>query len=616
MLEKINSPRDLKALSTDDLETLAREIREVLVRTVLRQGGHLASNLGVVELTLALDYVFDPPTDKIVFDVGHQSYVHKLLTGRQAGFERLRARGGVSGFSRIAESPYDAFSVGHASTALSAALGMARARDQMGGSAAVVAVLGDGAMTGGMCYEARDDAGSTRTPLIVVLNDNEMSISPNVGAMSKRLTGMRTSKAYELTRAALKRALSRHPRLGRPVLRGISRVTASAKRLLLGGHYFEALGVRYLGPIDGHDLKTLIRVLRRAAKAQEPVLIHVVTKKGKGYPEAEARPEAFHSVSPARPEGAEAPVLNSRIAVDELMALAERDARVTALTAAMPGGTGLKAFAGRFPDRFYDVGIAEEHMITMAAGMASVGLKPYVGVYSTFLQRGYDQLMHDVCLEALPVTLLIDRAGLVGADGATHHGAFDLSYLRQMPNMIVASPRDVRQLRRLIDLSLELSAPMAIRYAREGDDMGGAMDDRAPLALGSWEELVAGEEAEILAVGRMVKVALNASVALAARGIACGVTDARFIKPLDEDKLRALAASRRLIVTLEDNAVAGGFGSAVDEALMRWRLRPDVLNLGLPDRFVEHGTVAQQLAECGLTADQVAETVKERLISD
>ena len=613
MLETINSPRDLKSLTLSQLEDLCGEIRQTLVSTVLRQGGHLASNLGAVELTVALDYVFDPPTDKIVFDVGHQSYVHKLLTGRQAGFEHLRARGGVSGFSRIAESPFDAFSVGHASTALSAALGMARARDQMGGDAAIVAVLGDGAMTGGMCYEALDDAGCARTPLIVVLNDNQMSIARNVGAMSRRLTSLRTSGVYDVTRKALKNTLRRHPRLGRPVLRALSGVTASAKRLLLGGHWFETLGIRYLGPIDGHDLKTLIKVFRRAARAEEPVLIHVVTQKGRGYPEAEARPEAYHGVSPPRPEGVEAPTPNARIAVDELMTLAERDARVTALTAAMPGGTGLQAFAERFPDRFYDVGIAEEHMVTMAAGMASVGLRPYVGIYSTFLQRAYDQLLHDVCLESLPVTLLIDRAGLVGPDGATHHGVFDLSFLRQMPNMIVASPRDIRQLRKLIDLSLTIDQPMAIRYAREGDELGGSMDDRRPLRLGSWEELVAGEQAEILAVGRMVKVALNASVILAAKGIACGVTDARFIKPLDTEKLRALASSRRLIVTLEDNVVSGGFGSAVNEALARWELKPDVLNLGVPDRFIEHGTVGEQLQECGLTAEQVADSVLERL---
>ena len=613
MLETIRSPQDLKALSIDQMKALAEEIRARLISTVTRQGGHLASNLGIVELTLALDYVFDPPEDKIVFDVGHQAYVHKLLTGRQAGFEKLRARGGISGFSRVSESPYDAFTVGHASTAISAALGMARARDQMGGGEDVIAVIGDGAMTGGMCYEALDDAGSTHTPLIVVLNDNEMSISRNVGAMSARLTSMRQSVIYDGARRGLKRVLGRHPKLGRPVLRGLSKATALAKRLLLGGHYFEALGIRYLGPIDGHDLRTLIRVLRRAAHTDEPVLIHVVTRKGRGYPEAEARPDRYHSVSPKRPADAEPPILNSAIAVDELMSLAERDARVTALTAAMPTGTGLNAFAERFPDRFYDVGIAEEHMVTMAAGMATVGLKPYVGIYSTFLQRAYDQVLHDVCIESLPVTFLIDRGGLVGADGATHQGVFDLSYLRQMPNMTVVSPRDVRQLRKLIDLSLELDGPMAIRYGRLGVDMGGSMDDRAPLRLGLWEELVAGVEAEILAVGRMVSVALNASVRLAASGVACGVSDARFIKPMDEKRLRELAQGRRLIVTLEDNVVSGGFGSAVNEKLAAWGLLAPVLNLGVPDRFIEQGTIDEQSAECGLTAEQVADAVALRL---
>ena len=520
MLEDIKSPRQLKALSIEQLEALAGEIRATLVKTVLRQGGHLASNLGAVELTLALDYVFNPPEDKIVFDVGHQAYVHKILTGRRESFARLRERGGLSGFPRISESEYDAFSTGHASTAISAALGMARARDLMGDRHAVVAVVGDGALTGGMCYEALNDAGNSRTPLIVVLNDNEMSISHNVGALSTHLTKLRQGRLYGGARRVLKRRLRRLPRVGESILRGMSKLTGSIRQLLLGDHFFEGLGVRYLGPIDGHDLGTLIDVFRRAAQSEEPVLIHVVTQKGRGYKAAEDAPDRYHSVSP---EGAKAGgVSNGKIAVAELIEMAENDIRVTALTAAMPMGTCMSDFERRFPDRFFDAGIAEEHMITMAAGMAAAGLRPYVGVYSTFLQRGYDQLIHDVCLEALPVTLLIDRSGLVGPDGATHQGVFDLSYLRQMPNMIVASPRDVRQLKRLIQLSATVDAPMAIRYAREGDDMGANLRDKEPLRLGSWEELIAGDGVEILAVGRMVRVALNASVELAQRGIACG----------------------------------------------------------------------------------------------
>jgi len=611
MLETIQSPQDLKKLSVRELESLAAEIRALLVETVMRQGGHLASNLGVVELTLALDYVFNPPEDKIVFDVGHQAYVHKILTGRRAAFAHLRERGGLSGFPRISESDYDAFPAGHASTSISAALGMARARDLMGDRHAVVAVLGDGALTGGMCYEALNDAGSSRTPLIVILNDNEMSISRNVGALSAHLTRMRQGRIYGRARRAVKHGLGRLPGVGRPVLRAVTKAVASVKRLVLGEHFFEALGVRYLGPIDGHDLKTLISVLKKVAQSDEPVLLHVVTQKGRGYGAAEDAPERYHGVSPEGAKGS-ASVPNGKIAVGELIELAEKDIRVTALTAAMPVGTGLSEFARRFPERFFDAGIAEEHMVTMAAGMAAAGLKPYVAVYSTFLQRAYDQLVQDVCLEELPVTLLIDRSGLVGPDGATHQGVFDLSYLRQMPNMVVASPRDVRQLKRLIQLSASVDGPMAIRYAREGDDMGANLRDREPLSLGRWEELIGGEDVEILAVGRMVRVALNASVELVQRNISCGVVDARFIKPLDEALLRDAARRHRLLVTLEDNVLAGGFGSAVNEKLAAWGLRADVLNLGVPDRFIEQGSVSEQMEDCGLTPSAVAEAVAKR----
>ena len=472
-------------------------------------------------------------------------------------------------------------------------------------------MLGDGALTGGMCYEALNDAGSSRTPLIVVLNDNEMSISRNVGALSTHLTNMRAGHIYGRARKAVKRGLGRLPGIGEPVLHGVTSAVQSVKRLVLGEHFFEALGVRYLGPIDGHDLKTLISVLKKAAASDEPVLLHVITQKGRGYHAAEEQPEKYHGVQPAAAKTANPAISNGKIAVNELIELAEKDIRVTALTAAMPVGTGLSAFAERFPERFFDVGIAEEHMITMAAGMAAAGLKPYVGVYSTFLQRGYDQLIHDVCLESLPVTLLIDRGGLVGQDGATHQGVFDLSYLRQMPNMVVASPRDVRQLKRLIQLSATYEGPMAIRYAREGDDMGANLRDRDPLRLGSWEELMGGDDVEILAVGRMVRVALNASVELVARNISCGVVDARFIKPLDEERLRE-AAGHKLLVTLEDNVVAGGFGSAVNEKLAAWGLRANVLNLGVPDRFIEQGTVTEQMEECGLTASGVVEAIAAR----
>ncbi len=615
MLKDIHSPEDLRGLSFEQMDALAAEIREVLIETVLRQGGHLASNLGVVELTIALEAVFSDPDDRLVFDVGHQSYVHKLLTGRQEEFQRLRQRGGLSGFVRRAESEADAFSVGHAGTAISAALGMARARDLMGGRHAIAAIVGDGAMTCGMCYEALNDAGHTHTPLIVVLNDNEMSISHNVGALSAHLTHLRQSFAYGTAKKAVKSGLARLPLIGEPTGRVLARVHDALKRLLVEDRFFDALGFQYLGPIDGHDIRGLVRVLRRAKTADHPVLIHVVTCKGKGYEQAEKHPDLYHGVSPdyREQEREEAAADNGKVAVGELIAMAEKDIRVTALTAAMPSGTGLTAFAQRFPDRFFDVGIAEEHLVTTAAGMAASGLKPYVAVYSTFLQRGYDQLLHDVCLEHLPVTLLIDRAGLVGQDGATHQGVFDLSFLRQMPGMVVAAPRDVRDLKRLVQLSAEVDGPMAIRYPKIGGDMGARLAAGQPLKVGQWEELIAGEDVVILAVGRMVSTAMRVSIDLMGLHVACGVIDARFIKPMDEDLLEKAARGHRLVVTLEDGVLSGGFGAGVAEWLTDRGIQTELLRLGVPDRFIEYGTVSEQMAECGLEAGQVRDAIHEKL---
>ena len=614
MLEKIDSPEALKRLSVQELGDLAGEIRQKLIDTVLRQVGHLASNLGVVELTLAIHYVFDLPQDKLVFDVGHQSYVHKLLTGRQAGFERLREKGGVSGFPRPSESEYDAFVAGHASNALSAALGMARARDLMGGHNHVLALLGDGALTGGMCYEALNDAGQTHTRLIVILNDNEMSISRNVGALANHLTRMRQSNIYSGMKHGVKAALSHLPR-GEKAEQAVHNVKSRLKSLLVEDRFFDALGCDYYGPIDGHNIARLIALLSRAKEADGPVILHVVTQKGRGYEQAEKQPDLYHGVSPNYfvEKHDEKALSNGKIAAEHLCALAEQDLRVVALTAGMPQGTGLSLFAERFPDRFFDVGIAEEHMVTLAAGMAAAGLLPYVGVYSTFLQRAFDQVMHDVAIEHLPVKLLIDRSGLVGADGVTHQGLYDISLLRQVPGMVIATPRDVRQLREMIRLSATLDGPIAIRYAREGDDMGPHLRDHAPMRVGTWEEMIAGADAAFLAVGRMVNVAMRAAMALMEKGVSCGVIDARFIKPLDENMLRAAAQKHGLLVTLEDNIVAGGFGSAVNERLHAWGLKTDVLNLGVPDRFIEQGSVSQQMADCGLDVESVAAAVMERL---
>ena len=615
LLDTIRTPEDLAALSMEQLETLAEEIRKKLIATVLRQGGHLASNLGVVELTIALDYVFSRPDDRLVFDVGHQSYVHKLLTGRQQEFEKLRQRGGMSGFSRCAESDYDAFSVGHAGTAISAALGMARARDLMGGDHAVIAVVGDGAMTCGMCYEALNDAGHTKTPMIVVLNDNEMSISPNVGALSRHLTSLRQSFAYGKTKKVIKYGLDRLPLVGKHLENAMLRVKDAVKHLFVEERFFDALGFEYLGPIDGHDIANLISVFRKAREAGEPVLIHVVTQKGRGYELAEQQPSKYHGVPPVYvdKDEAEAAAVNGRVAADELIALAQSDIRVTALAAAMPLGTGLNAFAAQFPERFFDVGIAEEHLITTAAGMAAADLRPYVGVYSTFLQRSYDQLIHDVCLEKLPVTLLIDRGGLVGQDGATHQGVFDLSFLRQMPDMIVASPRDVRDLKRLMRLSIHTDGPMAIRYPKNGEDMGPRLSSAQELKIGQWEELIGGEEVMILAVGRMVRLALRVSIDLMGLNVSCGVTDARFIKPMDEELLQKAAQKHKLIVTMEDNVLAGGFGSGVAEWLADHGCQTPLLRIGVPDSFIEYGTISEQTEECGMDADSVRAAILQRL---
>ena len=613
MLETIDSPEKLKALSLEELTGLAAEIRKELIATVLRQGGHLSSNLGMVELTLAIHYVFDLPQDKLVFDVGHQSYVHKLLTGRQEGFKRLRERGGISGFPRMSESDYDAFTAGHASTALSAALGMARARDLMGGNNQVIALLGDGALTGGMCYEALNDAGETGTRMIVILNDNEMSISRNVGAMSQHLTTMRQSTVYTHLKHSVKSGLAHMPQGERTAL-AVHRIKSRIKSLVVEDHFFDALGVDYYGPIDGHDMARLIKMLRRAKDSDGPIVLHVVTQKGRGYPEAEAHPDIYHGVSPQRADESAAPApANGKIAAEQLIRLAEGDMRIVALTAGMPLGTGLNLFAERFPERFYDVGIAEEHMITMAAGMAASGLLPYVGVYSTFLQRGYDQLIHDVCIERLPVRLLIDRAGLVGPDGATHQGLFDLAMLSQMPGMVVAAPRDVRQLRRLIELSHEVDGPMAIRYPKDGADVGSALGRGDKLAVGVWEEMAEGDDCCILAVGRMVQVALFAAIELSAYGISCGVIDARFVKPMDLALLRQTAERCRLLVTLEDGILTGGFGAGVVMQLAAFPIATPVLTLGVPDRFIEYGTIEEQSAECGLTPRQIAEAIRTRL---
>ena len=617
LIEQIHEPADLKKLNPKQLKQLAGELREEIVKVVSNRGGHLASNLGVVELTIALHYVFDAPEDKLVMDVGHQSYAHKLLTGRWQLFQRLRQQGGASGFPQMEESEYDAFTAGHASTAISAALGMARTRDIMRGDYNVVALVGDGALTGGMCYEALNDAGQSGTRMIVVLNDNEMSIAPNVGAMSRYLTRMRQSKSYLAVKHGVRSRLETIPVVGKPVFHFLEKCRNLVRSVFVEDKFFEALGFKYIGPVNGHDIKQLIRVLRRARNDDKPLLIHVVTQKGRGYSPAEDHPDTYHGVAPfyidSGEQKGEERISSGGVAARQLIEMAENDIRICAITAAMPNGTGMDAFQKAHPERFFDVGIAEEHAVTMAAGMASQGMKPYVAVYSTFLQRAYDQIMLDVCRNALPVTFLIDRAGLVGSDGATHQGVFDLSYLRGIPGMVVAAPRDIRDLKKLVSMSQEVNRPMAIRYPKDCEDLGPGIQSQRDFRIGEWELISAGRDVIIFAVGRMVQLAMQASIELMGKGISAGVVDARFVAPMDEAMLLEQANKVRLVVTAEDNVLAGGFGEGVLDLLSRKGVNTPVLTLGVPDRFIGHATVSQQLEACGLSAMAIARRVLGRM---
>jgi len=617
LIEQIHEPADLQKLNHRQLKQLAQELRDEIVKVVSNRGGHLASNLGVVELTLALHCVFDFKEDKLVMDVGHQSYAHKLLTGRWELFQKLRQQGGASGFPQMEESEYDAFTAGHASTAISAALGMARTRDIMRGDYNVVALVGDGALTGGMCYEALNDAGQKGTRMIVILNDNNMSIAHNVGAMSRYLTRLRQSKGYLAMKHGVRSKLENMPRIGRPVYRFLVKCRDRVRSLFIADKFFDALGFKYIGPVDGHDIKQLIRVLRRARNDDKPLLIHVVTQKGKGYTPAEDHPDTFHGVAPFYIDSGESKgeerVSSGVVAARQLIELADNDIRICAITAAMPNGTGMDVFQQVHPDRFFDVGIAEEHAVTMAAGMASQGMKPYVAIYSTFLQRAYDQIAMDVCRNSLPVTFLIDRAGLVGPDGATHQGVFDLSYLRSIPNMIVAAPRDVRDLKKLICLSQDVNAPMAIRYPRVCEDLGPGIQSQREIRVGEWELLSSGHDVMILAVGRVVQCAMQSTIELMGKGISAGVVDARFVAPMDESMLLDVSRKARLLVTVEENVLAGGFGEGVLEVLARAEIHTPILTLGVPNRFISHATVNQQLAACGLDSYGITSRVTEKL---
>lgn len=615
VLDRIHTPTDLHGLSIPELEILAKELRQLIIETVSKNGGHLAPNLGTIELTLALYSVFSFPEDKVVWDVGHQAYAHKILTGRRDRFATLRKKGGITGFPNIRESDYDAFGVGHASTSISAALGLAIARNLLHKDGHVIAVIGDGALTGGEAYEALNHAGAMRTPLIVIVNDNHMSIDANVGAMNEYLTRIRLAPEYRKAKRDMTSLLRSIPHIGDTMYKTASHIKDGVRAALVAGNLFEEMGFHYVGPLDGHNIHTLKEIFSQAKESNEPVLLHVSTKKGKGYAPAENAPDRFHGIGKFDIETGEcipspsAPPTYTKVFSDALISLAEKNRRIVAITAAMPSGTGLKAFGAQYPTRFFDTGIAEEHAMTLAAGMAVSGLHPVIALYSTFAQRAFDQLIHDVCLQKLPVTLALDRAGLVGEDGPTHHGVFDLTYLRMMPNMTIFVPKDEEELRHMLETAVKLTSPTAIRYPR-GCGLGVPLTkDFQDIPIGAAEVLQDGKHVALLALGTMVHAAEEAAKILLEQDISCRVVNMRFAKPVDKKEILRSAENTRHIVTLEENVLAGGFGSAVLEVLSDADVSVPVLRIGIPDEFVEQGTRQEQLSCYGMEPAQLAERI-------
>ncbi len=616
ILERINEPQDIKNLTYDEMQILAGEIREFLISTISQTGGHLASNLGVVELTIALYRVFDLPRDKVIWDVGHQAYTHKILSGRKEGFGELRQYGGMSGFPKRKESPFDVFDTGHSSTSISAGLGMVQARDILGEAYRVISVIGDGALTGGMAYEALNNAGERKTNFIIILNDNNMSIAPNVGGMSTYLSELRAGEGYNQLKQNVSDSLKRVPYVGEPVVNVISKTKNTIKQMFVPGMLFEDMGITYLGPVDGHDIRKLTRIMREAKKIRRTVLIHVLTQKGKGYEPAEKHPEIFHGVGKFDVRTGKAIKSEGKtytgVFSDTICQLASENKKIVAVTAAMPDGTGLKAFAERFPKRFFDVGIAEQHAVTSAAGMAAAGLRPVVAVYSSFLQRAYDQILVDVCLQNLPVVFCIDRAGLVGADGETHQGIFDLTYLSSIPNMTVMAPKNCCELAEMIRFAFTLHSPAAIRYPR-GKAYEGLTEFDEPISYGKAEILYEESEIALIAVGSMVSTAEHIREKLKVKGYSCSLVNGRFIKPIDTDVIDRLAPSHQFFITLEENVKAGGFGERVTDYLkQKWPETP-VMNITLPDDYVEHGDVTKLRSVLGIDSDSIMEKIEKKL---
>lgn len=607
VLEKINEVNDIKSLKREELEVLAKEIREFLIEKISISGGHLASNLGVVELTMALHLSFDLPEDKIVWDVGHQAYTHKILTGRKTGFDELRKYGGMSGFPKRKESDCDSFDTGHSSTSISAAMGLVNARDILGENHHVIAVIGDGALTGGMAYEALNNASHLKKNFIIVLNDNKMSISENLGGMSKYLNSLRTAEFYTGLKTGVENTLIHMG--GQKVAEGLKRTKDGIKQLFVPGMLFENMGVKYLGPVDGHDIQAMIRVFNEAKRVKGAVLVHVLTKKGCGYEPAEKNPSRFHGTDPfvietGLPKKKKEKPNYTDIFSASLCRLAQKNEKVVAITAAMPDGTGLKKFAGLYPQRFFDVGIAEEHAVTFAAGLAAGGLTPVVAVYSSFLQRAYDQIIHDVCIQNLHVVFAIDRAGLVGSDGETHQGIFDLSFLANIPNLCIMAPKNKQELYSMLKFALKYEGPIALRYPR-GEAYEGLEGFRSKIVYGKAEVLYREQEIALMAVGSMVKVAEEVRDRLKEQGKNCTLINARFVKEFDKELIRELSKDHKLLVTMEENVMTGGFGERVVDYVTSENIDLSVEKIALPDMYVEHGNVNILYKETEIDAESV-----------
>ena len=618
LLERMEQSSDIRKLKEEDYPALAKEIRQFLLEKISRTGGHLASNLGVVELTMALHLAFDLPKDKIIWDVGHQSYTHKLLSGRKDGFDDLRQFGGMSGFPKRKESPYDAFDTGHSSTSISAGLGIAQAREILGEDYAVISVIGDGALTGGMAYEALNNAAQMKKNFIIVLNDNEMSISKNVGGMSRYLGSVRTRESYADLKKGVDKALSSIPVVGKSLSYGLYLAKNGIKQFLVPGMLFEDMGITYLGPVDGHNVKEMVQVFKEARRVRHAVLVHVITKKGKGYGPAENNPSRFHGVDPfdiATGKSLKEKIYPSYTDVfsKKICELGRENPRLVAITAAMPDGTGLSRFAKHFPERFFDVGIAEAHAVTSAAGMASAGLRPVVAVYSSFLQRGYDQVLHDVCIQELPVLFAIDRAGLVGSDGETHQGIFDISFLSLVPGMSIMAPKNFWELQSMLEFGVKFDGPLAIRYPR-GEAYRGLLEFTAPVEYGKSEMLYEEEGIALFALGSMVSTGEHVRDKLKSKGYSCTLVNARFVKPLDTEMVDRLCRNHRLIVTMEENVLRGGMGMCATRYIHEHYPGVRVIQIALPDAYVEHGNVSALREMLGIDSDSVIRRIFEEYL--